>query len=341
MAVAQRGLFGGEQPVGTVGPAPADAELQDLGRRLPAELYLGTSSWGFPGWSGLVYDRAASEAVLARDGLPAYARHPLFRTVGLDRTFYQPVDASVYAGLAAQVPPGFRFLVKAHDHLCLARFPRHRRYGDRAGRDNPRFLDPAYAVDQVVGPWLEGLSGRAGPLLLQLPPQDLDALGGPQGFAERVHAFFLRLPRLDPRAGDGFYSLEVRNPQLLVPELADALADVRVVPCLTAHGTMPNLRTQWRLLQAGRHPAAVVRWMLVRGLDFDQAYARYQPFDRLVDPDPELREVVARLCAAMAARDTPTWVIANNKAEGSAPHTLRQVAERLLALREAGFSEGA
>ena len=39
-------------------------------------------SWSFPGWSGLVYDRASTETELARNGLGAYAAHPLFRSVG-------------------------------------------------------------------------------------------------------------------------------------------------------------------------------------------------------------------------------------------------------------------
>jgi uncharacterized protein YecE (DUF72 family) len=64
-----------------------------LARHLSPQLYLGTSSWTFPGWQGLVYDRAASASVLARYGLAAYARHPLLRTVGLDRTFYAPIAA--------------------------------------------------------------------------------------------------------------------------------------------------------------------------------------------------------------------------------------------------------
>ena len=86
----------------------------DFGFAINAVGSLGTSSWSFPGWSGLVYGRpAASESRLARDGLAAYASHPLLTTVGIDRGFYAPLDAATFAGYAAQVPAGFRFLVKA------------------------------------------------------------------------------------------------------------------------------------------------------------------------------------------------------------------------------------
>jgi hypothetical protein len=74
-----------------VEPAAADEDLQRLGRRLPPSIYLGTSSWSFPGWQRIVYGGAHTEAQLARLGLAAYSRHPLLRTVGIDRSFYQPL----------------------------------------------------------------------------------------------------------------------------------------------------------------------------------------------------------------------------------------------------------
>lgn len=66
-------------PARPIGPAIADAATHDLGRRLPAQIHLGTSSWSFPGWAGIVYDTVARESQLAKNGLAAYARHPLRR----------------------------------------------------------------------------------------------------------------------------------------------------------------------------------------------------------------------------------------------------------------------
>src|SRR5215467_7162209 len=122
-----------ERPPEPPAPAPASEALRELGGHLPREVRLGTSSWSFPGWTGLVYAREAGADVLAREGLPAYARHPLLRVVGVDRTFYGPVTAEVLRGWAEAVPRDFRFLVKAHEALTLPRFPRHERYGARRG----------------------------------------------------------------------------------------------------------------------------------------------------------------------------------------------------------------
>src|SRR5690349_13542655 len=132
---------------------------------------MGTSSWSFPGWRGLVWRDEHSEAVLAKRGLGAYAQHPLLRSVGIDRGHYAPIPVDDLRAYAAAVPSTFRFLAKAHDHCTLAVFPNHARYGAQRGQPNPRFLDAGYARDLVVAPFLEGLGTRGGPLVFQFAPQ--------------------------------------------------------------------------------------------------------------------------------------------------------------------------
>ncbi|HET9025487.1 MAG TPA: DUF72 domain-containing protein, partial [Burkholderiaceae bacterium] len=92
---------------GSVAPAWLDESLFRLGRQLPGSVYLGTSSWSFPGWQDIVYSRQHTEAQLARHGLAAYAQHPVLRTVGIDRSFYQPLAVADYARYAGQVPEEF------------------------------------------------------------------------------------------------------------------------------------------------------------------------------------------------------------------------------------------
>ena len=96
----------------TVEPAPADPELVELATALPPNLRLGTSSWSYPGWANLVWDGDYAETVLSKNGLSALAKHPLFRTVSVDRNFYRALTASQYARYAGMVPDDFRFMVK-------------------------------------------------------------------------------------------------------------------------------------------------------------------------------------------------------------------------------------
>ena len=319
-----------ERPPEPPAPAPVPEDMRELGQRLPRDLRLGTSSWSFPGWTGLVYAQEATTEVLARAGLPAYARHPLLRMVGVDRTFYGPVPAETFRAWAQAVPDDFRFLVKAHEALTLRRFPMHDRYGARRGEENPSFLDPAYARDAVVAPMIEGLASKAGALLLQFPPQDVQALGGPAGFADRLHAFLAALP---PGA---LYAVELRNRALYTSDMADVLEDVGAIPVLSAWGNLPPLPEQaWRL-RARAASALVVRWMLPPELGYEEARELYWPFDRLVNENPSVRGDIADLAVEAISQGRPAYVSINNKAEGSAPVSVERLAVAVMSRLKSG-----
>lgn len=265
---------------------------------------------------GLERDRLPGNATpsrLARSGLRAYAQHPLLHTVGLDRTYYAPLRVEDYANYAAQVPPHFRFLVKAPEALTVSRYPTHERYGALRGTQNTTFLDAACAEDTLVGPACEGLGDALGVLLFQLAPQPAWALGGRQRFAERLARFLGDLP-VGP-----LYAVELRTEQLLGADYAQALESAGAAHCFNVHPTMPELALQAAVADPARAPALVVRWMLGGAQRYEAARERYRPFDALVDEDPAARASIAELCADAARRGKPAYCVINNKAEGSAP----------------------
>ena len=320
----QLGLFDDDPAQrGRVAPATADPDDVRVASELPASLHLGTSSWSFPGWRDLVYRDAHSPSVLSQDGLVAYARHPLLRAVGLDRTHYAPMHESDLARHAAQVPDDFRFLVKAHEWCTLSRFPDHPRYGARRGAENEHFLDPEYARREVIEPTVEGLGDRLGVLLFQVAPQALRATGGPERFLDRLFRFLDRLPH-GPR-----YAVELRNRELLTPAYAELLRASSVVHCHNAMGRMPRVVEQWQSVGHENRGPLLVRWMLHPTMDYDDAVQRYEPFDRLVDEDGDTRSQIARLVAAAAEAGHPAYVIVNNKAEGSSPLSVFRLAREI------------
>jgi uncharacterized protein YecE (DUF72 family) len=319
-------LFGADEAA-TVAPgvpaAPVSLEVTELAARIPAGIRLGTSSWSFPGWAGLVWSGRHAAEVLSAEGLPAYARHPLLRAAGIDRTFYAPLDAAAFARHAAQVPEGFRFLVKA-SQLCT--FPALRDGPGRgAGRENPRYLDPAFARDAVVAPAVEGLAGRLGVLLFQFPPLPRSETRDPPRFAARLSAFLAALPR-GPR-----YAVEIRDGALLTAGYAAALAGAGVSHGFTVHPSMPSLEVQARTAPVEAQPALVARWMLGHGRGYEEARDLYAPFDRLTAPDPESRESIAELVRRAVRAGKEGLVIVNNKAEGSSPLSIVELARAVAA----------
>ena len=302
---------------------PVASVVRNLARQLPSNLFLGTSSWSFPGWDGIVYEGDTSKKQLISDGLRAYAEHPLFRSVGLDRTYYGPISAADFGNYAEQVPENFRFLVKAHQ-LCTS--PKQidaSATHSRVSQWNPHFLSPSYVADMVLGPMLEGLGDKAGVLLFQFPPIPSGAVGGAQRFAERLHGFLEKLP------SGPIYAVELRTAELLTRNYAAALTDNGAVHCYNVHPTMPEISRQARVVAPAKIRAVVVRWMLGSGLSYERAKEAYAPFNALVDEDPTSRLEIARMCQAATDDDKPTFVIANNKAEGCSPLTLRKLAEQI------------
>lgn len=297
---------------------------------LPPEIRLGTSSWFFPGWRGLVYEGVYPQTALSKRGLAAYAQIPLLRTVSLDRTFYAPITTIEYARYATQVPDGFSFVVKAPALVCDAVV---RGEDGRARVPNPHFLDAAIAAREFVVPCLEGLGEKAGPLVFQVSPLPRGLVEEAAVVIDRLAAFFAALPQaLGNRRP--LYALELRNPELLTPRLMRMLKEQGVRYCVGLHDRMPEVERQAVALKAldGEAPGdLVVRWNLHRGFLYQAAKQRYEPFDKLVDEDPESRRMLARMAAAAFKARRRVWITANNKAEGSAPLSLLKLSEEIAA----------
>jgi uncharacterized protein YecE (DUF72 family) len=187
-------------------------------------------------------------------------------------------------------------------------------------RPGEHYLDRRYALEEVIGPAVEGLGAKAGVLLLQFPPQSVRKLSGPLRFAEDLTRFLRDLPR------DILYAIELRNAELLTPRYLEALEDTSACHCFNVHPSMPDVSEQANLASGARFPALVVRWMLRRDRDYEEARENFRPFDQLAAEDSSSRAAIARLCREAAKT---AFVIVNNKAEGSAPLSVFKLAEEI------------
>ncbi|MGQ9659632.1 MAG: DUF72 domain-containing protein [Thermochromatium sp.] len=322
---SQLDLFA-EPSAGAHAPAPV-APVRDLWPRarelaatLSARLRLGTSSWSFPGWLGLIYAPTANPRALSRYGLHAYAQHPLLRTVGIDSAYHAPVPIERLRAYAEQVPEDFRFLVKMPAAITD---PVMRAGGGRPVEVNPGFLNPAQAIAHSVWPFVEGLGARGGVLLLQFPPLGETITANPRRFAEDLYRFLRRLPT------GPHYAVEVRDQGLLTCDLVEALRHGGAQAALSLHARLPPLDRQQALFADLPPGPLVLRWMLRANRGYTEASHLYRPFDRLREPDPDARDRIARLVSAALDAGREVYVIVNNKAEGCAPLSLMALAETL------------
>lgn len=316
-------------------PTPA---LQALAASLPPGLHLGTSSWHFPGWKGLVWQDEHAGSTLSREGLAAYAQHPLLRSVSLDRAFYQPLSVLQYMRYAQQVPDDFRFVVKAPALVADALVRGEQGQGRQL---NAAFLDPGLAVESFVRPALEGLGAKAGVLVFQISPLPARWLQDMPGLLERLSALLaaVRQALEGDTAQHGLaaapvVAVEVRDAAFLRPRTAPQLAAVLkqhgATYCLGLHAKMPPIEDQLFMLRALWPGPMVCRWNLHRkhgAYGYEAAKALYEPFDRLHDVDEQTRQELARVIQGTTSRGYPAFVTINNKAEGSAPLSVQALAE--------------
>ncbi len=275
----------------------------------PPGLYLGTSSWSFPGWDGLLFDGAYKEARLAADGLAAYAACPLFRSVSLDKSYYRPPQEEEYVRLASQVPDDFRFVVKAPRDLLV---PDPRDGFDRAGLE--RFF---------LGPATRGLGPKLGVVLLQFPPGAFRAVGSPEGFLNHLAPLLQALPT------ELAYSLELRDSELLGPRLHQAMRDTSVSLCASVHPKLPGPDRQLLTVPPTPGVPIVVRWNLRPSLGYQEAKDDFSPFNALKSPDLSRRDLLAHLIARALKAGRKVYATANNKAEGCAPLSLRSLLDEV------------
>ena len=73
----------------------------------------------------------------------------------------------------------------------------------------------------------------------------------------------------------------------------------------------------------------MIRLLLRPGTRYEERRDEFLPFDRIVDPNPEMRAQVTGLLRRGGPIGREVFVLVNNKAEGCSPLTIRALAERL------------
>ncbi|GAB2474353.1 hypothetical protein GCM10027082_27040 [Comamonas humi] len=313
----------------------------DLAPQLPPGLRMGTSSWAYPGWEGLVWGKAYSDRILSQRGLTAYSQHPLLAAVGIDRSFYRPLTASEYAVYAAQVPAGFRFVVKGPALVCDAQV---RGEEGRAREPNPAFLDPSLALDTFVRPALDGLGAALGVLLFQLSPlpigRALDLRPTLAALEPMLHA---AVGAVRAAGSQAIVAVEVRDADWIQPPFGTAFAELLrasgAVYGLGLHAKMPRIAEQLPLLRSLWPCPLVARWNLnplFGPYGYEEAGRIHAPYDRIQHPDEATLQALARTALGIAAAGQPAYVIVSNEAEGCAPQSIVRLAQAIIQRKNNG-----
>jgi uncharacterized protein YecE (DUF72 family) len=295
-------------------------EARALAARLPQGVHFGTSSWSFPGWRGIVYSSSRTQTSLARDGLREYARHPLLTTVGVDRSYYAPMPIPDLQDYAAQLPGGFRCCFKAPAAVTALALG-----GPGQQVANPDFLSVDRLVTDLLAPCAAAFRDHTGPIILEFPPFPRLQRLAPADFHQRLDRFLAALPR------EFEYAVELRDARLLTPVYRRLLARHGVAHAYNYWSVMPPPADQAAIVPPEEGPFSVVRLLLRPGTWYEDQRERFKPFDRIVAPDEAMRADVVAVTRRALSRERRVYILVNNKAEGSSPLTVMELARRLAA----------
>ncbi len=315
--VSQLDLFGTDSS-----DDDAAARIAELAQRLPAHVRFGTSSWTFKGWQGVVYrKRYATPQDFTQHALAEYAEFPLFRTVGVDRSFYEPIAEPELRAYAAQVPSDFRFVQKVWAGVSSPVLD-VRSGGESKVVVNETFLDPLVFLRDQLLPTLNALGSQHGVFLLSISP----SRGSLRRvmFEDKLEAFLRELPPGTRIA------VELRELRFATKRYFALLNEFGAVHCLNHWTNMPRIADQMKEPHVLDGPFVLARLMLPQGRRYDSMKAKFEPFNRIVEIAPTMRADVAQLVRRTGELGKETYVLVNNKVEGSSPLTVVGIAEEIV-----------
>jgi len=295
--------------------------------RVPEEygdrLRVGTCSWKYDSWKGLVYEEG--RRYYADDYLVDYGHY--FNTVEVDQWFWSlfpgeavmpdPKKVSTYA---ASVPADFTFTVKAPNSITLTHFyaKQQARYRAWGNRPNEHFLSHAL-VEQFLEA-LEPFGERLGPVMFQFEYLNSKKMPSRAMFFDRLEAFLSALP------GGYRYAVETRNPQYLRREFFDLLRRTGTGMVILDGYHMPPSRD---ILQ---HDYATTDFVVLRLHGPDRAGMEKRTgkdWSRIVEPRPDGIATAVEIVERNIRNAVTTYVNVNNHYEGSAPLTIERFLDAL------------
>src|SRR5467141_3624101 len=298
-------------------------EVVSLAQGTLPSIRFGTSTWTYDGWFGDVYQRRYRGPQPALR-LEEYARYPLFRTVGIDSAFYDPPSEAELASYARALPSGFRCVSKVWELITARRLGQDAPQPGLAGIRNPDFLNAALFKDSVLGPYGRVFRDHAACFVFEFQAMRGKDLPDPLQWADKLDDFLKQLP------SDFHYAVELRNPELLTGVHGEVLKRHGVAHVFNSWTEMPPIGEQVELGWTFSASFTVARALLKPGRRYSGAVKQFQPYDRVQEPQPALRRDLLQLINTSQRRRIEAFILANNRAEGNAPGTIKAVARMWL-----------
>lgn len=277
---------------------------------------IGTCSWNFDGWVGLVYSAPRRRAV---EYLPEYAER--FTTAEIDSWFYRIPDRQSVREYAAAVPPEFSFTCKVPQEITLTHHRRKQR-GEPL-QPNPEFLSVERFMRFLDA--IEPLLPQLDAIMFEFEYLNHIKMPGLSAFMDQLGRFLDAIPAGVP------YAVEPRNANYLGEEWFSFLLEHRAAHVFSQKLYMPDV---WEVYRKHRGIVDRMGRTVIRLLGGDRAAIEARTgkaWDSVVEPRPAEKEQIAGMVATMIGSLFAIMSV-NNHFEGSAPATVTDL-QRLIEAR--------
>ncbi len=304
--------------------ASSEPLVLEIPSRFRPYLKIGTCSWKYESWKGLIYDQG--KTYRSQDFLADYAKR--LPSVEVDQWFWslfpagvrlpEPRDVRRYA---ESVPDDFIFTVKAPNALTLTHFYSKLDGADKAfaGKPNASFLKI-----ELLERFLERLAllgKKLGPVMFQFEYLNRQKMATPEAFLEAFGTFIDKAPK------GPSYAIEIRNPNYLTPAFFDFLGEKGLGFVYLDGYYMPPIGSIFEKFKPLTAGFSVLR--LQGGDRTGIEKETGEVWTRIVQPKPEGIRAAAAITVENIRKKIITFVNVNNHYEGSAPLTIERFLEAL------------
>ncbi len=280
---------------------------------------IGTCSWKYDSWRGLIYPDSPKINYLEE-----YAKS--FNTVEIDQWFWSLFESSkivlprknVVEIYKKSIPKDFLFTIKIPNSITLTHY--YKRNKEEELKPNPFFLS-VDLFNQFLDS-IDPLMNNIGCLIFQFEYLNKQKMKSLKEFQNKFYEFHKSLDTKIPRIG-----LEIRNPNYLNSSYFKFLNELNVAPVFLEGYYMPPVVDIYKKNKSDIKNLAVLR---LHGPDRKgiEKIANENWNKIYVNRDKEIKQIV-EMIKDLEKDEVDLFVNVNNHFEGSAPLTIEKIKSQL------------
>ncbi len=282
-----------------------------------AILRIGTCSWKYDSWRGIVY--SSKQKI---NYLEEYSAR--YNTVEIDQWFWSLFDdivrlpeESTVKDYNSLVPDDFKFTIKVPNSITLTHYYPSKNI--KGLKENPNFLN-LDLFDQFLNS-LQPMSSKVGAIMFQFEYLNKQKMSSHAEFIDRLEAFYENTDKTYPCA------FEIRNPNFLNRNYFDFITRSKSAHVLLQGYFMPPVTDVFNKYHEQIGAPVIIR---LHGPDRKKIEELTgKDWSKIVLPKDERLSTLPPIINYFLEKETDVYVNVNNHFEGSAPLTIEKI-KRLL-----------